>query len=138
MGWPAIRYSRAVRFIARVIVSLAINAVALLIAAIVLDGFTIDELNFPVVVVIFTIIQLIARPALETVIDENAQWAASVVGLVAAWVTLLVTDMVSDGLNIEGLGTWIVATLIVWGGAWIVGLLFAERMIKKIAGDKKQ
>lgn len=124
------------RLIARIVVSLAVNAATLLIAAIVLDDFTIDEINFPIVVVIFTVIELIARPALETVIDENAQWAASFVGLVATFATLLVTDLVSDGLNIEGLSTWLIATLIVWAGAWLVGLLFAERIIRKIAGDR--
>ena len=124
------------RLIAKIVVSLVVNAATLLIAAVVLDDFTIDELTFPIVVVIFTIIELIARPALETVIDENVQWAASFVGLVAAFVTLLVTDLVSDGLNIEGLSTWLIATLVVWAGAWIVGLLFAARLTRKIVGER--
>ena len=133
------RYSRPVmRLVAKIVVSLIINTVTLLVAAILLSDFRIDVLEFPIVVVIFTVVELIARPALETVIDENAQWAASFVNLVAAFVTLLVTDLVSDGLDIEGIGTWIIATLIVWGGAFIVSLLFAERMIRKIAGDRER
>ena len=38
-------------------------------------------------------------------------WAT---GLIATWVTLLVTDLVSDGIQIEGIGTWVFSTVIVW------------------------
>lgn len=125
------------RLVAHVVVALVVNAVALLLAAILLDDFRIDELNFPVVVLIFTAVQLVARPALETVIDENAQILASFVGLIAAFFTLLVTDLISDGIDIEGIGTWIVATLIVWAGALVTGLLFAKRITERIAGARK-
>lgn len=125
------------RLLAKILVSLAVNAIALLVAAIVLDDFRIDELSFPVVVVIFTAVELVARPALETVIDENAQWLASFVGLAAAFVTLLVTDLLSDGLDIEGVGTWVIASLIVWGGGLVASLLVADRIMRRVVGERK-
>jgi uncharacterized membrane protein YvlD (DUF360 family) len=36
------------------------------------------------------------------------------VALVATLVALIVTDLVSDGFSISGLGDWIAATFIVW------------------------
>ena len=36
------------------------------------------------------------------------------VGLIVASLALVVTDLLSDGLDISGVGTWIAATVIVW------------------------
>jgi hypothetical protein len=41
------------------------------------------------------------------------------VSLIATLVALLVTDVISEGLSISGIGTWIAATVIVWLGSLI-------------------
>ena len=45
---------------------------------------------------------------------------AGLASLLATFIALLVTDLVSSGLDIEGAGTWIGATLIVWLATMIV------------------
>jgi uncharacterized membrane protein YvlD (DUF360 family) len=122
------------RYVTAFAVGLAANAIALLIAAIVLDRFTISELTFPVVVVVFTVIGMIARPAVRALLKEYATALTSAVGLITAFVTLLVTDLVADGLDVEGFGTWVVATLIVWLGQLATELLLADRIAKFLAG----
>ena len=52
---------------------------------------------------------------------------SSFVGLIGAFVALLVTNAVSDGLSIDGVDTWIFATLIVWGGMILADLLIGRR-----------
>lgn len=98
----------------RILVALAANAIALLVAAIVLPRMSIDWPWFPVLVVVFTVISLIVTWVVNAVVQRKAAAAASLVGLASTWLTLLITDLVSDSLQIEGVITWVVATLIVW------------------------
>jgi hypothetical protein len=124
------------RLVARLVTSVVAAFVALLIAALLLDDFKIDEIAFPLVVGIFVLVILVARPAIENLIDENFQWAASFVGLVAAFVSLLVTDLLSDDLDIEGLVTWILASLIVWAAAIVADLVVGRWLERRLAGDR--
>ncbi len=125
------------RFIASIVVALVVSAVALLVAALLLDGFDVSTVTFPVLVIEFAAILLIARLALETVIDKNVHILSSFVGLIGAFVALVVTDLVSDGLSISGVSTWIFATLIVWGGMLLAGLLFGAALFRRIAGEDR-
>lgn len=124
------------KLVAQVVVGLVVNAIALLIAAIVLDRFTISELTFPIVVVIFTVVGLVARPVIEAFVEKNAQVVASFVGLVAAFVTLLITDMVSDSLNVEGIGTWVIASVIVWLGRIAADLAVSKRLTDRLLAGR--
>ena len=123
------------RLVARLATSVVAAFVALLIAALLFDDFRIDELAFPLVVGIFVLVILVARPALENLIDENLQWAASFVGLVAAFVSLLVTDLLSDDLEIEGFMTWILASVIVWAASVVADLLVGRWLMRRLAGE---
>jgi uncharacterized membrane protein YvlD (DUF360 family) len=123
------------KLVARLLTSVVAAFVALLLAAVLLDDFRIDEVAFPLVVGIFVLVNLVARPALENLIDENLQWAASFVGLVAAYAALLVTDLVSDDLDIEGFVTWILASLIVWLAALVADLLVGRWLLRRLSGE---
>ena len=125
------------RLLARLIVALVTSAVALAIAALVLPGFDISGLTFPVLVVEFALILVIARAALETIIDKNAHLLSSFVGLIGAFVALLITNAVSDGLTIDGIDTWIFATLIVWGGMILADLLIGRALFRRITGNER-
>ncbi|HWI22406.1 MAG TPA: hypothetical protein VNT22_07310 [Baekduia sp.] len=125
------------RLVASIIVSLTTSAVALLVAALLLDDFEIDALTFPVLVVEFAVILAIARAAMETWIDKNVHVLSSFVGLIGAFVALVVTDWVSDGLSIEGTSTWLLSTLIVWGGMLIASLLLGRALFRRIVGDDR-
>lgn len=96
---------------------LASSAVALLVAALIFDRFTVSTLGFPIVVVIFTLVSLVAKPLVESLVRQHAREVYWATGLIVTWVTLLVTDFVSDGINIEGIGTWVMSTVIVWVAA---------------------
>lgn len=116
------------RLVAQVVAGLAVNAVALLVAALALDRFAISVLAFPVVVVVFTAVGAIARPVVGALVEKHAAAVSSLVGLAVAFVTLLVTDLATDRLEIEGVGTWVVASLIVWLGRIAVDLAIADRL----------
>lgn len=107
----------------RVALALAANFVALLVAAVLLDGFRIDEIRFVTAVILFTAISLATGWVVRRILREHVPAAVGLAALLTAWLALLVTDLVSDNIQIEGFGTWIVATLIVWGATLVLELL---------------
>jgi hypothetical protein len=125
------------RLVAGLVVRIVAAFVALVLAAVLLDDFNIDTLAFPIVLGIFVVVLLVARPALETVIDENLQWAASFVGLVAAFVSLFVTDLLTDDLDIDGVVTLVLAALIVWLGGIVADLVLGRWLVRKLAGHDR-
>jgi putative membrane protein len=126
-----------VRIIGRIVVALATSATALLVAAAVLDDFHVSTLTFPILVVEFAVILLITRAAVVTLVHRNVHALSSFVGLIGAFAALVVTDFVSDGLNIDGVTTWIWATLIVWGGMIVADLLFGRRLFRGVTGRER-
>jgi uncharacterized membrane protein YvlD (DUF360 family) len=111
------------RLLLRIGLALAANAIALFVAAILLDKFTVDEIDFLWAVVLFTIVSLLTGLLVARLLPEYAPAAAPLAGLITTWLALLVTDLVSDDIQIEGIGTWIAATLIVWAADIVLELL---------------
>lgn len=117
------------RFGVRVLLAVAANAIALLIAAALLDGVEIDATSFVIAVVIFSLASLIVRPIVAWIVARRVRPLLGIVALVTTFVVLLVTDLLSDGLSIEGVLDWILATVIVWL-ATLVYDVFDERLTR--------
>jgi putative membrane protein len=103
-----------VRLLVRIGLAVVANAIALLIAAGILDGVTIDPTSFVFAVVIFSGASLLLRPILAWIVFRTARPLLGIIALVTTFVILLITDLLSDGLNITGVTDWILATVIVW------------------------
>ncbi len=109
-----------IRFIVGVLIYLAAAAIGLWIAALLLSGVTLTASGFVLAIIIFAVLQALFLPFIGAMADKrDSLLLGSAGGLIATFAALLVTDLISDGLDIKGIGTWIVATLIVW----IVGLI---------------
>ena len=102
------------RLLIRIALAVVANAVALLIAAAVLDGVRLDTSGFVVAVVVFSIASLVLTPLVTWIVVRRVRALLGVVGLVATFVVLLVTDLLSDGFSIEGALDWVLAVVIVW------------------------
>ena len=105
-----------IRFIVRTAIVLLGNAVGLIVASLVLDGFSIDVTGFIVSLIIFTVAVALMTPFLASTMRRNQSSSAAIggVALISTFVALLVTDLFTDGLSISGIGTWIGATVVVW------------------------
>jgi uncharacterized membrane protein YvlD (DUF360 family) len=125
-----------IRFIVRTLVGLVANAVGLLVAAAVLDGVHVNAGSFIVAVVIFTIVYALMQPFLVSQFRRNRA-ALGGVALVATLVSLIVTDLLSDGFSIDGVGTWIAATVIVWLGALLAALILPFLGLKKYLEERR-
>jgi putative membrane protein len=120
-----------IRLLVRVLVAVAANAVGLLVAAAVLDGMELNGTGFIVAVVIFTVVFAVLQPFLLVQLRRSRAAALGGVALLATLISLIVTDLLSDGLTIDGVGTWIAATVIVWLAALLAGFILPFLGLKK-------
>lgn len=112
---------------------LAANAVGLIVAAAVLDGFHLDAGGFVLAVVIFTVALALMTPFLASVLRRNRSSASALggVALIATLAALIITAIVSDGLSIDGIGDWVAATVIVWLASLLAAFVLPFLGLKK-------
>ena len=122
-----------IRLLVRLVVSLAANAVGLIVAAAVLDGMHLDATAFIVALVIFTVSMALMVPFLVNSMRRRGSSAAALggVALIATLISLIITDLVSNGLSISGVGTWIAATVIVWAASLLAAFILPFLGLKK-------
>jgi uncharacterized membrane protein YvlD (DUF360 family) len=121
----------------RMVIALAANAVGLLIAAAVLDGMHVDATGFVVAVVIFTVVFALMQPFLAVQFRANAPAMLGGVALIATLVSLIITDLLSDGFTIDGAGTWLAATVIVWAASLLAAFLLPFLGLKKYLEERR-
>ena len=108
------------RFLVGILVYLGAAALGLWIATLLLTSMSINASSFIIAVIIFAVLQALFLPFFVASADRRDSMALGAgAGLIATFLALLITDLISDGFQIEGIGTWILATIIVW----IVGLI---------------
>ncbi len=121
---PAIRVpddgSRAyddlmIRILVRALVYLISAALGLLVASLILDDFHVHAGGFLLAVLVFAAAQMILSPFIVKFVRRNAEAFIGGVGLVSTFVALLLATLLgSDGIQIDGVTTWIAATVVVW------------------------
>jgi len=126
-----------IRFIVRTAIVLVANAVGLLVAAAVFEGVQLDASGFIVAVVVFTIVYALMQPFLASQLRRRGSSAIGGVALIASLIGLIVTDIVSDGLSINGLGAWIGAAVIVWAGALLAAFILPYLGLKKYLEENR-
>lgn len=103
-----------VRFLLRIAVFLGSSAIGLLAAAGLVPGVSLSALGFIATVVIFTVAQAILSPFFLKMANRYASAFLGGIGLVSTFVALLLASLLSNGLSIHGIGSWIAATVVVW------------------------
>jgi uncharacterized membrane protein YvlD (DUF360 family) len=126
------------RLLASAVLHLIANAVGLLVAAALLrPEFSIDLVSFLAVVAIFTIVEVVAGPLLTSISIKKIPALTGGIALVTTFIGLLVSDLLLDGLKIEGVTTWLLASLIIWLGALIAGLVLPLFLFKNVLKETK-
>ncbi len=91
-----------VRWLISVAIHLGANAIALWIADMVLDDLSIEWSAFLIAVAIFTLVEVIAEPLLTKMALSSMPALRGSVALIATFIGLVVTALISDGFNIDG------------------------------------
>lgn len=116
---------------------LAGNAIGLLLASLLLTGFSIKPVSFIVVVIVFTLVQVVAEPLILKIGEKNVPALKGGIALVVTFVGLLVTDLVTAGLTVGGISNLLAATLLVWLGALIAGIVLPIYVFKELREPRK-
>jgi putative membrane protein len=126
-----------IRLLVRTVIALVSNAVGLLVAAAVLDGMSLDVTGFLLAVVVFTIVFAFLQPFLISVLRRSPAPVLGGVALIATLASLIITTILTDGLSIDGVGTWIAATAIVWLGSVLAAFILPFLGLKKYLDERR-
>jgi uncharacterized membrane protein YvlD (DUF360 family) len=126
-----------IRLIIRTVIALAGSAVGLLVAAALLDDMEVDAGGFILAVVIFTVAVALLQPFLAVQLRRMGSGALGGVALIATLAGLIITDLLSDGFSINGVGTWIAATVIVWIASLLAVFILPYLGLKKYLEERR-
>jgi putative membrane protein len=128
-----------IRLIVRTGIALIGNAFGLIVAAAVLDKMTLNASGFVIAVIVFTVVLALIQPFLVTQLRRGGASGGALggVALIATFVSLLVTDLISDGISISGIGTWIAATVIVWAASVLAVFILPYLGLKKYLEERR-
>jgi len=127
-----------VRLFFRILVAIIANAIGLAVAAWILDDMSLSGSAFLIALLIFTVVELLVHPALQKAALRHSDALVGGTALVAVLIALIVTDIISDGLSISGVVTWLLATVIVWGAVLLVAVLLPATLFKKWLADQRR
>ena len=120
-----------IRLLISALLYTAANAIGLFLAALILPGFSMGPVSFIVATLIFTAIEVVAGPLIIKVSIKSAPALAGGVSLVTTFLGLYLTSVLVDGMTIGGISNWLAATLIVWLGALLAGLILPVYAFRK-------
>jgi len=123
--------------LAKAVTLLLANAAGLLVAILLLNGFSIDLMGFVTALILFTLASVIAEPILTRISQKNLPALAGGVALVTTFIGLLLTSLLLKSMNTGGMVNLLQATLIVWLVALIVGMILPKFLLTKYLQDKK-
>lgn len=127
-----------IRFIATAVITLLANALGLIIASLLLDGFSVEPIGFVVSVIFFTGVEVLLEPFIVKMAIRYLPALRGGIALVTTLVGLLLTSIFTDGLQIQGFSTWVLAPLIIWLTVLLAGILLPLVIFKKTMQKVKQ
>ena len=126
-----------IRLLVRIAVAAAANAIGLIVAAALLDGVHLNGAAFVVAVAIFTVVFALLHPFLLMQMRRRRGLAFVGSAVLATLIALILADVLSDGLTIEGAGTWIAATVIVWLAALLAAFILPFLGLRKFMEERR-
>jgi uncharacterized membrane protein YvlD (DUF360 family) len=126
-----------IRFLIRVLIYFLSAFVGILVADLLLDGLEVQTSAYFEVAAIFAVVQAILSPMITNTVTRNAGAFSGGVGIVSTLVALIVTDLISDGMTVDGIGNWILAALIVWLAGAIAAFILPFFLVKKVVEERR-
>jgi uncharacterized membrane protein YvlD (DUF360 family) len=125
------------RFLMSWLLGLGANALALILAALIFPGFQLSVDGFVIALIAFALLSALLPWLVLKFLLRQAGSLIALSGLVATFLALLITSVISSGLDIDGVWTWIGATLLIWIVSMFIWVIPGPwRTFKK--GDRQQ
>lgn len=125
------------KFILSAAAHLIANAVGLMLANILIPGFSIGILGIIIVTIVFTVVSMVLLPIIRKISEKKAPQLLGGLSLIVIFVGLWITEILVSDFTIGGLSNLVMATLIVWVGALIAGILVPKYLITGLSTPKK-
>jgi hypothetical protein len=125
-----------IRFLLRMVVFLGSSAIGLLVASWLVPGVSVRPLGLVTAVVIFTVAQAILSPFFLKMASRYASAFLDGIGLVSTLAALILGSVLTHGLSIRGIGSWVAATVVVWLVTALATLLLPMLLLKKNAATQ--
>ncbi len=125
-----------IRFLLRIAIFLGSSAIGLLVAAWLVPGVSVSAWGFITAVVIFAVAQAILSPFFLKMASRYASAFLGGIGLVSTLIALVLASVLTHGLTIRGIGSWIAATVVVWLVTAVATVVLPALFIKKKAASK--
>lgn len=125
-----------IRLLARTAVNLIANAIGLWVASLILDDMSLTASGFIVAVLIFTGVELLVTPMIRQMALKQSSALLGSTALVATLVSLIVATIITDGLDISGIGTWVLATVIVWAVSLVGVIVVPMFLFKQVLSER--
>ena len=93
---------------------LGLGAIALILAALIFPGFELKPDGFVIAVIVFALLSALLPWLVLKFLLRQAGSLIALSGLVATFLALLITSVFFTGLDIDGVWTWVGATLLIW------------------------
>jgi uncharacterized membrane protein YvlD (DUF360 family) len=127
-----------IRFLIRLVIWFLAAFIGIIAADVFLSGFSVSGwTSYVVVAAIYAVIQSLIAPLMNQYTERNARMFTGGVGIFATLVALFVTNLVSGALTISGLGTWVLAAIIVWVFGALAAFLLPFLLVKKVVNERR-
>lgn len=107
------------------------NAIGLLLAVLLLPGFRVGIAAFFVAVLLFTGIELVLKPVILKLSRKKIPALEGGIALVTTFFGLFLTSALLSDMEMGGISNWLAATLLVWLGALLAGIILPRFMFNK-------
>jgi len=119
------------RFIATTVLTLLGNALGLLVASWLLEGFELSVSGFLWSVAFFTVTQLIVAPFVLSMSIRYLPALRGGIALVTTLAVLFLTTLFTSGVQVNDLASWFLAPLIIWLTTVLAGVVLPLFLFKK-------
>ena len=106
------------------------NATGLFFADILLPGFSMGMIAFVFATLLFSLFEVILGPLITKMAKKRLPAIEGGTALVITFTGLFITSVLVDGMRIGGLINWLMASLIVWLGALLAGIVLPHILFK--------
>ena len=119
----------------RAVVLLSSWAIGLLVAAWIVPGVSLSVPGFIVAVVVFAVTQAILSLSILKLPHRYASLLLGGTGLALTIVALILASILTHGLTINGMASWLATTVVVWLVTTIWAITLPELLIRDRAGS---
>ena len=123
------------RILLRAFVLLASWAIGLLVAAWIVPRISLSVPGFIVAVLAFAVTQAILSPSISKLPHRYASLLLGGTGLASTIVALILASVLTHGLTIDGMASWLAITVVVWLVTTIGAITLPELFIGAGAGS---